>query len=343
MAITLITGLPGHGKTLYALYLVNREHGGGDRPVYHNAIPDLTLPWEVLERGEAWTDTPPGSVIVLDECQRVFPRRGTGAKVPLHVSELETHRHHGKDLYIITQHPRLIDTHVQSLVDTHIHVQRPFGLSRATIHRFPNICQTPERTRTNSVRVQFTYPKEVFGWYKSSELHTVKRRVPARVWLLMSVPFLIGMIIWYFIAWNDSKIKGGTALSGASTAQPLFHEPISTTRPQTGEEYLRSFEPRIPGLAYTAPRYDEVARVVSAPTPRLCVASPQRCKCYTDQGTALDVPTDLCRKIAENGWFDETRQSVINHAPDQTSYATEAHNPEKVDLPPAPGQPVVAM
>lgn len=336
MAIFLITGLPGHGKTLYALHLVHREYGRGDRPIYHNAIPGLTLPWQVLERGESWVDTPIGSVIVLDECQRVFPRRVSGAKVPPHVTELETHRHHGKDLYIITQHPRLIDTHVQSLVDTHIHVQRSFGLSRATIHRFPNICMTPERSRANSVRVQFTFPKEVFTWYKSSELHTVKRRIPARIYLFMSFPILIGMIIWYFVNWNEAKMKGGIDSPATKIVQPLVSvgaPSAPSIRPQTGEEYVRSFEPRIPGLAYTAPRYDQVVRVAAAPMPRLCVASSTRCKCYTDQGTALDVPTDLCRKIAENGWFDETVQS----APIKNQVrASESHLPVN-DMPSAPG------
>jgi hypothetical protein len=39
----------------------------------------------------------------------------------------------------------------------------------------------------------------------------------------------------------------------------------SEKKPQTPKEYVESFEPRIPGLAYTAPVYDEVTKVVEAP------------------------------------------------------------------------------
>jgi zona occludens toxin len=317
MPIFLITGLPGHGKTLYALTWVQKEFK--DRTIYHNRIPDLILPWEVLEDPLKWPDMPTGGVAVLDECQKIFPVRGSGARVPDHVSALETHRHHGHDLVLITQHPRLLDKHVLSLVDTHIHVVRPFGMERATVHRFPAICMSPERTRSNSVQEHFTYPKESFTWYKSSEKHTVKRRIPMRIGFLALVPLLLGGVAYYFYDWQSTRNPTAPSVAAkASVAPPLAATIREAASDMIKPDYMESQKPRVPGLAYTAPLYDRLNEPVSAPRPSACVASARKCLCYTDQATALEVPDHLCRDIATNGYYDSTRRSSAAPAPATT-------------------------
>jgi len=44
MPITLVTGLPGHGKTLYTLARWKPEAEKSGRPVFHNSIPGLSIP-----------------------------------------------------------------------------------------------------------------------------------------------------------------------------------------------------------------------------------------------------------------------------------------------------------
>jgi len=50
MPITLITGLPGHGKTLYTLARFKEEAEKAGRPVFHNGINGLNiLGWQVWD------------------------------------------------------------------------------------------------------------------------------------------------------------------------------------------------------------------------------------------------------------------------------------------------------
>ena len=110
--ITLITGQPGAGKTLFTLQFVRELAEKEKRTVHYSGIKDLRLPWLELANAEDWYQVPQGSIVVVDEAQRIFRPRGAGSVVPRHVSELETHRHQGIDLFIITQHPMLVDTNV---------------------------------------------------------------------------------------------------------------------------------------------------------------------------------------------------------------------------------------
>lgn len=70
----------------------------------------------------------------------------------------------------------------------------------------------------------------------------------------------------------------------------------------------------MPGLPHTAPAYDEVTKVARAPVPAACVASAARCVCYSQQGTRLDTPEDLCRQIVKDGYFAEFDDSMLARA-----------------------------
>ena len=94
--ITLITGLPGSGKTLFTIADVMPMAEKENRQVYYSGIAECTVPgWIELENGEDWYNCPDGSIVIIDECQRVFRPRATGAHVPKYVSRFETHRHQG--------------------------------------------------------------------------------------------------------------------------------------------------------------------------------------------------------------------------------------------------------
>lgn len=320
--IELITGLPGNGKTLYALQRVKERAEKEGRPVFYARIPGLQLPWTLIDPYE-WDKCPAGAIIVIDECQQaadpgdpkspsLFGVRQRGAVVPPWAAALETHRHRGVDLVLITQDPMLLDAHDRKLVQTHFHVVRVFGLQRATIHEFNGVRPNVAQSRNGSIRHEWRYPREVYDWYKSAELHTAKARVPARIWLLLALPFIIAALGWW--SWSRfldphreragsdapgsaagaaSAPAGGSRPPGGSNARPVL----------TRAEYVDQFEPRVTGLAYTAPVYDEVTKPVEAPYPAACIADAKRCQCYTQQATRIDVPAAICRQVAEGGFF----------------------------------------
>ncbi|MGH8040320.1 MAG: zonular occludens toxin domain-containing protein, partial [Stenotrophomonas sp.] len=97
MALYLVTGQPGHGKTAYALDKAFQFQKAG-RAIYAHGVKDLDYQkagWTYLEDPRQWDQLPDGSVILLDECYTVFPNRNPGAAVPPFIQAMATHRHRG--------------------------------------------------------------------------------------------------------------------------------------------------------------------------------------------------------------------------------------------------------
>jgi zona occludens toxin len=144
--ITLITGVPGSGKTLYCVSeilptligsVVNGQDGNPDitRIVYTN-INGLLLDHESIDGGlnglTGWQNwCKPGDCIVFDEVQSVWKPRPNGSKIPDDIGALETHRHKGVDFVLLTQHPMLLDQNVRALVGRHLHIRRMGGMGAA--------------------------------------------------------------------------------------------------------------------------------------------------------------------------------------------------------------------
>ena len=314
MPITLVTGLPGHGKTLWALATLKPLAEGEKRAVFHNDIPGLAIDGWRAHEANKWHDLPAGSYMLIDECQRVFPIRTRSSAVPEHVSQLETHRHLGVDLYLVTQHPMLIDTNVRKLVDRHFHVVRKFGTQFATIYEFPTGVQdSPEKNKQKNgvVRHEWRYPKSVFAWYKSAELHTVKSRLPARFWMLIALLVAIPVVFWlvYVRLWvqHGQAVKPAAAVASASSAPggagsgvvSRYASPPRLADALSAGQYLATFRPRVAGLAFTAPAYDQLTKPVEAPYPSVCAYSAEfPCRCWSQRGFALLVPKPLCEQLA---------------------------------------------
>lgn len=318
--IMLLTGLPGHGKTLYALQLVEGVRKAAEsttqpRPIFHNGINGLSLPWTRC-KPEDWRTLPPGAIFVIDECQDCFPQRGRG-EPPEWINELAKHRHLGLSFVLITQNPMLIDSFVRRLVDRHLHVMRKFGTKMATVHEFTSgVKEEVAKSRTGSIRHEWRYPAEVFSWYKSAEVHTVKRRIPMRLYVLAAIPLvLVGLAAFlYARLMPDAAAERMASPTGAASAPRA--DPATAGGPAPAPvDYFAQHAPRIAGLAHTAPVYDAVTAPAVAPYPAACIASQTRCSCYTQQATVLEMPETLCRDLATRGFFVSWRAVVEAAAP----------------------------
>lgn len=303
--IYLHTGQPGAGKTLFTIAHLMEVSEKEQRPVYYNGITDCKVPgWIELEKAEEWHKLPAGAIIVIDEAQRVFRPRGNGSAVPEHVEKLETHRHLGVDIYVITQHPMLLDSNLRRLVGLHRHVMRMFGTKAAKVHEWQQVKDQCDKTRKDSVSRTFRYPPKVFELYKSAERHTHKSRIPPRVFFLLAMPFLVAACCWYLWHWMQAKQKPATqAAQVVGTANAPGASGVPAGVQSQGVGWFDARQPRVATLAHTAPVYDEVTKPVRAPYPAACVASKSRCQCYTQQGTKLGVEEGLCRSIAADGFF----------------------------------------
>jgi len=312
--ITLITGLPGNGKTLYALTWLRDKAIKENRQVYYNGVADLRIPgWIELVNPEKWAECPTGSIILIDEAQRIFRPRMHGKEVPGYVAALETHRHLGVDLVFVTQHPMLIESNVRRLTGQHFHVIRKFGTQWATIHEWNKCKETCDKNRDDSTRLEFKYPPDIFDLYKSAELHTHKRRIPFKVLALFSMPVIfIGLAYLAYTRLAPDQVAERNKPAGQ--AEPSAGVPAVNQRVGAGKltqaDYLEAQTPRVAGLAYTAPVFDQATTPTEAPYPAACLVMRGECRCYSQQATRLEMPAALCEQIVAKGFFVAWRQPV---------------------------------
>lgn len=316
--LTLFTGLPGNGKTLRALQYVAAWAKKEDRPVWFHNIKGLSpeLGWHAIPvqvekingrdiNVPQWWLCPARSIILIDEAQdQGFGVRPRGV-VPVWAQKLETHRHLGLDLVFITQDPKLLDAHDRSLIELHFHVMRTFGMQRATIHEFRPV-RDNIKTRNGSIQHKWIFPKEVFKWYTSAEAHTHKARIPMKVWVLAGIVLALPVLGWFTWAnyLDPRRERPGVAKVGeGSLAVSPSSGGVRGGSKRSTSEWLAEQQPRVVGLAYSAPVYDEATKPVEAPYPAACVKMGSRCGCYSQQATKLEVPQSMCEGIVAGGFF----------------------------------------
>ncbi|WP_395703032.1 zonular occludens toxin domain-containing protein [Aquabacterium sp.] len=335
MAIVLITGLPGHGKTLYTIATYRELAAKDRRPVYHAGLKGLKLAWQE-HKPEEWQALPPNAIFIIDEAQFVFPLRGRGAP-PDWVQRLATHRHQGIDIVVITQDPMLLDSFVRRLCDRHLHIVRKFGTHFAVVHEYANgVHDRVAHSRGDSMKREWRYPEDVFELYHSAEVHTVKRRIPGRVYALAAAPLVLGGLVYSVYHRHFGSDAAAAAAPALQASAPVTYKggavpPVAGqargNQALTVAQYVELHRPRVEGLAYTAAVYDQVTQPVEAPYPAACVASQTRCKCYSQQGTALETPEDLCRGIAAGGFFIAWKQQAQQPGQPQQAVAAPAAAP----------------
>jgi zona occludens toxin len=331
--ITLITGTPGAGKTLYTV--AEELPKFKDRPLFIDGIPDLAINHlEPVGKVEQWHEwIPDGAVLVIDEVQRIWRPRGTASAVPPGVAALETHRHKGVDLVIITQHPNLLDPNIRRLVGRHLHVRRMFGWKRAIVYEWDSATD-PARV-SNAIKRSWAYPKKAFKLYKSAEVHTKRgNRVPfvvvAAVLAIVAVP-----VGWYYaLDRTAAKWMGGDEIAAEAATEPATARAGGVSPPAAlpvvPPRLVEAMTPTDDHNPLSAPLYAAVVPQVVAPVVTGCIASSRACTCYSQQQTPVWVPDEQCRQRAAGLYYDPYRQPPPESQTQQASahrQGTEATAP----------------
>lgn len=218
--ITLITGTPGSGKTLYAVWLLQRELKAGRRLVV-DGVKDLALDHELVD--ESWmrdwySRCQQHDVIVVDEVQRLWPPASVSVKPGEDIEQLHVHRHKGVDFVLITQHPQRLHKTIRDLVGRHVHVRRLFGLKQAMIYEWDH-CHNPNAGFRDAVKTRWGYPKSVFKLYTSAEVHTKQKAVIPKA--LFIAP--LALVVAVYLGWRGFRsVTGGFGID-ASKAASLGH------------------------------------------------------------------------------------------------------------------------
>lgn len=313
--IYLTTGGNGSGKTLFTLKDVREQQLKENRPVYFHGFTanQILLDWGWKEFDpKKWQDLPDGSICIFDECQNEFPAKMQG-ELPDYINAVAQHRRkRGFDFWMITPHPSMIHLNIRRLIESpswHRHMKRTFGADMVSELRFNFAemkCELPNAGKSGQVSMR-SYPKEVYEWYKSSSLHTGKRKLPKQLWVFLACILVIPVL--FFFVWQHFSQIGKSATDAApkplqsAQASGAISGVSSASRHMTLDEYLQSRTARIPDLPHTAPAYDEVTKPVTAPYPAACVQDAKRCECYTQQGTLLRTSAAVCTQIVKYGYF----------------------------------------
>ena len=349
----LFTGVPGSGKTLNVVSMLAKRPDLKNRPLFIDGIPDLKIPHEQIPEGESiqtWPKwAPTGAIIVVDECQRIFRPRPSGSKVPDYVSELETHRHRGLDFFFITQHPRLIDANLRSLIEHHTHVSKTELGVRRKLEWSTGGAKNPESRADvrDALKSVYKLDKSVYGLYKSAEEHTKIKTGRSKVFYLIPVILLmiIGGLWGFYDFWGDFKKTTPTPTAQQEVAAPAespetggtvgaqaqngthgtgqYPEAQPTPEPQQQRPHLTEddYKPAIDGQPHTAPIYDQYNKAVKTmPYPVACVKNADRCTCYTDQGTAIKgFSKTQCLEFVENGIYNPYKEAAATPTPAPTA------------------------
>jgi zona occludens toxin len=337
--ITLITGTPGAGKSAYAVWHEIRTADANGRLIYCCGIPRLKIPtveW-TYEQASNWAVKKPdvfdnetgellppllenvkeGSLIVIDECQELWRNGSSSARdVPLDISYLEKHRHHGLDFVILTQHPDLVHSNVRRLVGKHIHIRKtPLGMY---LYEFSEWCAHPETRggRDNSSRRRYSLNKNAFSLYESASLHVkTSHRKPIQVYVLASILLLAPFLAYFIYTKLNHRVHPSPSPSFAVVSPGQADISPSSSKSEVIKSSFLVISP--------------LSNLIDWSKVSSCVATASNCTCYGLSANKLIVPDSSCRIAVRTGW--ETPKPEIPSVDPKSSadLPTTKHEEEK--------------
>lgn len=215
--IRLITGTPGSGKTLYVVsQIMEIRASHPDRQIFTD-IKGIRIDGVNDTAPDDWRDAPDGSLIIYDECQyREQYTKSRGRNRYQMIIDLTTHRHTGKDIWLITQNPNFLHADVLAVVGEHYHIDRPMKANFANVYKWRNAQLKPDgvtvRRRAETAPI-FKYDKKLFDYYDSVDVDDSKAN-HKNSWAILKnwrVLVLLGGVILCGWAFYSIAFDGGIA------------------------------------------------------------------------------------------------------------------------------------
>jgi zona occludens toxin len=344
--ITIITGTPGSGKTLYTVSKLLRKLLGeyidvkgpdGEltkqpRRIFSN-IKGLLLDHELIGPGGAWRQVDkgkglppewvfegegqglrdwhlwakPGDVIVYDEVQEVWKPRANGSPVPPDIGALETHRHMGVDFILITQGISLTERNLSMLCGRHLHVRRVANMPFAVVYEWDGASRTLLFSKSIA-REKWWYDRSAYKLYKSAEVHTKsKRRLPGVLMTLIVAVVALGTL--------------------GPTIYSRYGERFGWTKPVTlpGQQKAPTGSQPVPAPPAGAPASTVATTAGEKAQPVFwgCASNGKRCTCYDSAGVSTPKEVGFC-EVKTRGVDDRPPISLAwLHVPEQDLHERE--------------------
>jgi len=209
MALRLIDGVPGSGKTYYAVnHLLEKYRDKLDSVVILANIESLMIPHidlqELVEknggervfcdewiRQEIAKNPSKHHVMIIDEAQRFFHKKFFNNDVFFF---FQYHRHYGLDIYIITQNEKLIPLQITSMSEYTIHAQP------RSVSIFGELKYVVKVAGENVERVVLKPKQDVFDLYKSQKKLEGERpkNVFKKYFIWMALLIIAVPIVFFF-------------------------------------------------------------------------------------------------------------------------------------------------
>lgn len=307
MAITLLTSVPGGGKTSFAVWNVIKKAHDQGKVIYTCGIPKLKIPTIELtyEQIRKWSETQindkelpelinieHNSIIVIDEVQKLWP--AMGSKTTQDIQDLSVHRHYGLTFFIITQSPKLISRYVLALVDKHMHIRSTWAGRK--IYEWSEYCSNPtaKTNRDLAVTSNYTLPKHAFGLYHSATAHIKPtKRLPSALFVLI---IAVGVVLFYGYGLAAKYMASPEPIPEVMEIQP-FEPPLMAepAAPKIPEPQPAEIKQPIFNIQLLTDRIDWTR--VSA-----CLSNASSCICYGLSAERLVIPKETCELAVQNGW-----------------------------------------
>lgn len=347
MPIYVRTGKPGNGKTAFMMADLMAEAaktGKDRRPLYASGIDGLAPGLaNVIDDPRTWNDLDPnrepdctcdkhpgphahvlpnGALWFVDEAWKWFGHLHSADRQasPLHVLALAEHRHRGIDMIWTTQGPNQLYPFARPLCDEHRHYVRKFGTKYVDVYTWQELqddVKSPSKREAAQHETK-ALPEKSFGTYKSADQHTIKARIPLKVWALPALVIAAAVLAWVAYGHLSPDAVAAELAAEGTDAAPAAPAPADGSRPpgrerdepRTVEEFVADLTPRIPTLPWSIPALDE--RKVQAEPEVYCMASgagedatgrsrPATVTCLTEQGTKFVMDERMARKFARDG------------------------------------------
>lgn len=330
--ITLLTGVPGSGKSLKAVglikdFLANPLKVNGQefkRTVYTN-IKGLLLDHVLIDTDNMlnWPEwVKAGDVLVFDEVQQAFRPRAMGQKVPEFIAELEVHRSkYSIDFVLITQHVMLLDQNVRRLVGQHIDIRRVSGMPASMLYEWDYAAVTANRKTANSIK-PWRWNKGDFKLYHSADIHTkTKRGIPNFILVLGVI--LVGAA--FFLSGRTQpmidRLTGKSETPIKTTVTTVQGDPFGLGKKDdktanTSSSPGNETQPAIAAIVYPL---TDLAKIPKEFRPTGCIVKKNNCQCYDDDGAKIDVELKQCLMATTEIRLIKTSRAQTSYMPTPTS------------------------
>lgn len=311
MTIKLITGIPGSGKTLFAVSELKKElekNQTSDSP--RKIYCDITgLKIHGIEPPPLdWRQTPPNSLLIYDEAQLHKEFKAQRGTTPYKaVEELTIHRKTGHELWFITQDPKRLHNDILAMVEQHYHLDRPYGAKLASIYQYRGAERNPigvtVKQRAENKQL-FAYDKSLYELYESSQVNDgIKLRLPKELVFWVCVLLATLGTAYYFIFGNENTqaylqaVKDGENNEIAENAQ---NKPIDDDKPQADPK--PTTEPQSSPNPSKSPETATQVRGV--------IKMGNKCSGYNQHGMLIELTKKDCDYyLAQSGRVNKSEQA----------------------------------